>query len=463
MKKNDIYRYCDKGNLKEIEEIINSLISIKRNNPDFMFDEHFVYLFISQYDVKETDKVDAVSGKSCREFFSYWESKFKYSNHVRAFVPENRKYFFVFSKGHLTKGDDLIKLYIPLSYDNIKDSVTDIISYIEQLDVDHESKVSSNIRSDDFVVRVPFSAAESAFAIIDYIKNNPKLKSSIEKLNPFVPSYEGIGIMNENGSSYNSQIASVITSYIYHLETQNNDFSWTLDDFYNYAYNKLKTRSFKDCLNVIYDKPIEYVNHEKFDKYEKMTLIYGAVLETIKKYGLAQGKAALKHAVCDNDFRYFTRGEKGHNNRDVLKIAFTPPERVMDTLVDVFNYSNSTEDEIVDIFFNNVVSINPLIMFQKICDVTYNKYGIEHLFCALKSYLTDGTVNRFSRYEFDNINDNQKNYRNALKELDYVYIRKILYDTLSREGFFLSDDSPESISQAYIKKIQSSSHRLSNS
>ena len=76
--------------------------------------------------------------------------------------------FCQFTNGPRLPEETLIKLYIPLDKKHLREGAILIFNYIENLGIDHESKIADEIRSDNIVIRLKKTDADKAMQIIDF-------------------------------------------------------------------------------------------------------------------------------------------------------------------------------------------------------------------------------------------------------------------------------------------------------
>ena len=203
----------DQSKKAEMQEFLEYMYAIKYCNPNLKFDEKIVYNQLKNRNLPDSEKNEYGEGIDVRRFFSRWEENFKNKN-VNAFCDEvNWKYWFQFVN-KLGYQDEFIKLYIPINMPHLYEGVNELFDFIANEGIIHQSKVASFTRIDNVIVRLRKGDWESAFKIIDFINNNKYLKTGLNKNNPFVPSINGIGIMEEHGNSYNTDISQFIARYI---------------------------------------------------------------------------------------------------------------------------------------------------------------------------------------------------------------------------------------------------------
>jgi len=187
---------------------------------------------------------------------------------------------------------DLIKLYIPLKTEGLEYNLKLIYNFLFENQINFQSKLSNDIRSDLFVVRV--DKKEDALKVIDFCNDTPIIKEQLGFCNPFIPIQDGIGIGRDTYySSYNEFVASTIKGYLEEVHQNNENhcnfssfvkfiedqtskyakYTSPMDDKYNFMNRVLLSN-----MNVINDnsKPLDQIedsyninyNYDLFSKYE---------------------------------------------------------------------------------------------------------------------------------------------------------------------------------------------------
>ena len=186
--------------------------------------------------------------RDTKVFFDYFKDVF---NNDNTFCFSSG-YWLVISSLECISNKEYIKLYIPLKYDSIKDGVEGTIKLLENENIPHNSKLAPDMRSDNFVVRLDSNERNFAFYLIDYINDRYELNN----VNPFIPKYKNIGIMKDNGYSYNSEISLIINEYIFyckHMKYNEVDLNG-LKEYVDYLYrenlcNKYTYNTFNSAYN----------------------------------------------------------------------------------------------------------------------------------------------------------------------------------------------------------------------
>lgn len=156
-----------------------------------------------------------------------------------------------------------IKMYIPLGKEGalrIPQKLLELLSEIR-----HDTKISSNIRADDLVVRV--NSIEEAERISEFINAENYSEYLIEP-NPFVIQNNNIGYASDRNLSYNANVANLIFEYVDNLQ-QRNELEQVsvsgLESFVQEKYNSLFIEG--ENLQEYKDASFDAQRNESFEKW----------------------------------------------------------------------------------------------------------------------------------------------------------------------------------------------------
>ena len=248
---------------EEMDEFLKYIYQIAVQNN--YINEYIIYNTMTDYSLKREDiDKELKTGADISEFFDKWEQEYpideSYKNGFFAYVSPNWESFCQFiSTEYERDNNGYLKLYIPVDKEHIYESAKKIFNHVSSIGADHESKISRVIRSDNVVIRLRANDYKNAQSIIDYINNDPYIKEGLNKTNPFVPTYKGIGIMKESGISYNYEMSNLICKYIREKKEEP-----TIEDFYNWI-QKVSTsdRKEEETRNIFKNSIINNENNKK--------------------------------------------------------------------------------------------------------------------------------------------------------------------------------------------------------
>jgi len=247
----------------KMENFISLMLSAERNGIDV--DESFVYSNLIKYNTK------AFNSSKINNNFDLWIKDFENISNIDVYVKEDWNYFCLFKNG-IVDSSKLIKMYIALDDKHIYEGAKQIFKFLADNKIVHTSKIGSDVRIDDIVIRV--ENIEDVKKIRSFIFNNEYIKEGIMDINPFAFNDGYISYAWDGGYSFNSVLSSYISNYIYELKKNNqlhlgsyNNFLQYLHIKYNNVFNK--GIGIKEYINEM-DLNDDYINEVLVD-YEGIT------------------------------------------------------------------------------------------------------------------------------------------------------------------------------------------------
>lgn len=199
--------------ISEMNSILEDLY-YSTSNMNMELTNKTVYSYLVRRNVSMNDlgkKINFVfysnQSNEWENFFGRWIEKFKNVDNIDVFCSENWKYFCQFKNGQVT-GLDFVKVYIPLDYEHIYEGVNRIFNFLAKSNIAHCSKVSSDIRFDDVVVRL--NNLEDAKKLQNFVDNDRYIQKGLMKPNAFTISNNKVAYAYDGGLSYNSCVAKII-------------------------------------------------------------------------------------------------------------------------------------------------------------------------------------------------------------------------------------------------------------
>ena len=345
----------------EMEKFIKHLEKIRiKINQDLTTDTVYHCLTIGLINDKNRGNIS--------NYFPIFIEYFKNKININVFNTHSWRYFCQFCNVNNMDKSSLfnpIKMYLSVSKENIEQVVKILFDFLEQNNICHESKITSEVRTDDIILRV-FSK-EDADIIHNFINNNNKIKKSLMKPNPFCYQYSNIGYAIDGELSFNKILSKYLKKYInttvYYKENASLEgFIHFITNIYNNVFEQkiginefmkiyidnnelqyfnrnellnnyeevtklimlsLQNNDFKYFMYMVdycNDKSLKKEKIQKFNatSYEnidkKIIYLNIAILETYKKYGINQVIGALNLAYINGDYRAFTNNNNARNN-----------------------------------------------------------------------------------------------------------------------------------------------------
>ncbi len=452
----------DSPRINEMNNFLNMILSIsKQNNKILSTDD--VYYLLCRTNIKNNDHNKK---QYIENLFYTWIERFKEVRGINVFRAENWRYFCQFTNKMELVGFGArdIKIYVPLDYEHLSKGVNELFDFITSLNMAHASKVGMDLRNDNVVIRLPLEDTENAYRIIDFCNNNKYIKAGLNKTNPFVPNYNGIGLMYEEGFSYNHEIADGIAKFInrnLHKNSVNiNDFNEEFDSLFknNEYYSSIKS-AYLEAVGFgkgQFQKPYnDFKVGFQLTSKQKEDIFMKTVTATYNKYGVEQVNYAIIKAINSGDYSSFTSG--GTDLRKRLKDNTTNREifdMIYNTVSKRFGNVDKTDlitlvKRFTSISFGNTLGTN----LHDICNATLQKYGSKQLKFALSDFYYFGGTMRFSRGSL-NPNDST-NYRKMLSNFDKFSFVSTIKSNLQIAGFNIERMNEEELIECYANYLSS--------
>lgn len=405
-----------------IETFLNHILRLFQDNYHYLEEnpkikERIVYSELTKYGLNSlNDFVELENGQlntlniKSKGLFYQWIEDFKDKSNINAFCDEtNWSYWMQFKNGYLKRSDDFEKIYLSLDSGHIYRGVKELMEFISDNNIEHASKISSKQRTDGIVIRIRRDDKVGLEKILNFIKNNQYIQEGLNQLNPFLPSEGNVSHIPDNAESYNGFVAKYISEFVdKNINSKKISYPSFLHNLYNVGEDN--TRGI-------------LVNHlEKLKKDYQKDILNNAIICTYKKCGYKQVEAALKQAINNNNYNYFTRydidDQNNHpiNYREQLINNFKSEDlvNVIYQKLEKDNYAldQYTDKEVLSLYISNVIMKYQVDILDKAVLVTCQNHDVRWANQALQSYAKTGNHNGFSRFGAEN----KTNYRQLLRK-----------------------------------------------
>lgn len=220
-----------KNRIKQMNQILKDLyISVKDTDRDLT--KGSVYNYLVGMHANNRQKINSEDNS----MFVRWIDRFKDRESINVYVHDMIKYFCQFNNfdKNINGTLDYVKLYIPLDYNHIEEGANRIFDFLASNDIKHQSKIATDVRHDDLVVRL--YRKEDATKLKEFVLSDEYIREGMLVVNPFCFSEDGIGYAYDNRSSYNCYVSSLIADYINTKKEENVDVDCiNIRSFYNYV------------------------------------------------------------------------------------------------------------------------------------------------------------------------------------------------------------------------------------
>ena len=461
--------YYDPARTHEMQGFLDHISTIIRDNPGIIVDKNIVYRELCRWGIKNTDLGPDYQGKNIEPLFDNWENRYRSHRGINVYCAQNWPYFCQFVNNLHSSADGFIKIYVPLDANHVYEGANQIFDFIEKTGIKHQSKIGKHIRSDNVVIRLPIDDIEGAKKIISYISSNPYVREGMNRVNPFLPSINGIGYMTESGISYNSEIAKLIANYLNILKNQGRYFG-NIEEFRQFVSQNAEYKEVVDTLNRAIGGEVKKVAKEEVRKSglnedQKSNLFMDAMKATLRKYGLEQVKEAVYSAVSTGDYKYFTNGDRDVRYRAALKANVSPTEmgRMIYSMLETTVGRNGISKDLrknVDNFCYVLFRNAQALVLDEICAVTIENYDVNQVRAALAEFITNGHTDKFSR--FVKGGDQRVNYRSMMGKIDRKTVVNLIQCSLALKGKTINSDNIYNLIEAYANTISMGKYAQNN-
>ena len=387
------------------QEFLDLIKQFRLSNPNKTIDNNFVYSILIGFHTPNFCENISVE-------FPKFINRYKNTN-MEVMDKHFDGNFLVFFQGTPTFNE--IKLYIPLDRNHITSGGYKIFDFLSQNNIQHESKIAKIIRNDNLVIRV--NSFKDIEAIVNYIESNPDLKQGMMRVNPFLPNYNGIGMVMDNKYSYNSIVSKWISEFLKYLESINRLDLFTVNNLNKYINNNLQNIAdpdLKDICSLICKvtnpnfKIQDFIKHASYkllDKYDENAqkiadpkYYFEDAVKMTNKVHPQNTKEAISQYLKGNA-NYFTNRNRVRealikyvNPRDVITIMRLK-------LAENGIVKSMNEDRLIDEYVKLVLTKDLLDCFEfiKIAYVsTITKYGRNQADIALSLLIKNKDIRCFT-------------------------------------------------------------------
>ncbi len=452
--------FYDSSRKNEMQAFLDRIYQISKQNSNIKINKNVIYNQL-RYGLLPKGELDGRGrGKSNRQFFEKWSRDFSYKRNVNAFCDElTNPYWFQFTN-KLPIGKDYIKLYISINAPHMYRAVSELFSFIEEQNIFHISQVSCEARLDNVIIRLGKNDIKSLEKIIEYINSNKYIKSGLNENIPFIPTINGVGVINEHGNSFTTDISIYISNYINKCIDSN--IKPSVDDFRNYIRTFCTDKDLVEAFENAYTGRSEFKPKEKrieksnLSLEQKTYLLVDALKATYLKYGIIQVRAALESAVIDDDFSKFSNGD-GLKLRDKIRNNLTSKDimQIIKYALPNFIYPKLiAKDEIGKITqFVNILFENQLVLeLDESCLATVEKYDAEYLEKAIRKYMSYGDPTGFTRH----LGNSKINFRETIMKIKHTDFLNYIKISLKLKGYDIDDEIEADIPGIYANTISNS-------
>ena len=316
------------------EEFLIYLKDLYKQNPTLEINNNIIYSELARFISYQDGKLKRVEKDNLVNVQVQLNNKYK--NRVLCSSANSGYFFFIENRMGATDEEFYNKMYIACDATNIYKVADSLFDFMLKEHIVTQSKISKEMRTDCFVVRV--STKEEAEKVCNYV-NSLNYQSTIVP-NPFVLNNGNVGMAMDGKLSYNTILSSFLKNYLISKRTSN-----TLDD----------------------------INIDNLTNYIKSEVL-----------------------MCntDNYYLYNNYGVDASKYSDFINISNIIANNLNNTLTkeELYEYQNNknTKDDTIDLNNNN----------DKVLYIIYRMstyYDIKYIHKVLVEYSNSGNVNLFTR------------------------------------------------------------------
>ena len=440
-------------------------------NKDIKITPGTIYSYMKNFSLKIDDmNSGGYSGDNVEDLFEHWFTRFNSNpqsrkresifsrkiNNKNTYAcrgPGEFRNFFLFMSKESIEDDKYIKFYIPIDKEHLEDGVNLLFEFLDREKIKHTSKVANKIRSDNVIVRIAKDDIESRDKIINFLNKNKYIQKGLNRINPLVPSINGIGIMNEHGNSYNGDIAYYVLEYIKEASANHEDVSaQKFREFLIYcSQNAIRfddEKYFDYELLQTFDTAY-FGEEQEYSDYQKRSMFIDAIKNMFNNHGLNETINAIKEIIAYNNYNLIQNDEskvdlKGNLEYFVDRIEVV--KYINDYLYSMDFPTQTDIDTKITYYCQNVFRNQIVFEFDEICSATLLKYGSEQLKGALSYYIRENNTDRFTRF----YKNKAVNYRDRLEQFDHSMALDIINSSLINKGVFLNNPNVDDYIDNYV-------------
>ena len=347
---------------KSREEFLNEMLEFSQLG--YNVNKNFVYGNLVRQGVTQHRKIS--------DHFKYFTNRFSSAKNIKVFVSDNWKYFCQFKNEKIDalSGYEKIKIYIPMNYDCIKLAADKVFSYLSIENIPHISKIGSDERIDDIVIRT--DSMDTALEI-NKIVSSSKLKNGLLPRNPFAFTDGILSYAWDGALSYNMVVSKLIANFI-NINKHTKE-SVTSLEFSNYV-KKLYEDTFVRGLGISsFVSLMEIDDNQEQYEIENELVNYAGVMKILI--------SSMKSSSKMSDFY--------ENYKEIISDNF------YNQISSVICQKNQNNQYAVPMVGDNQIDSSIKQLWKETYAFMVNKYGAENANCYINRFINTGDYRSFTR------------------------------------------------------------------
>lgn len=199
---------------QEVEQFFKNIKNYLGRHNNHEFDKNQIYSVLKMYGSTDDISMESQIDEKISEAYSIA----KQSNTELLYKEQGRSpkklTHLAFNIDKMPDYKKVTKLFVPIKYEKTPEVIEQIYSYLIYNNVKCETKVSSQDRSDNFVVRL--YDLEDVDPFIEFCNQNDIVRNNLKSSNPFICTKNNIGVAQDDAikASFNQTLSHCLAYYI---------------------------------------------------------------------------------------------------------------------------------------------------------------------------------------------------------------------------------------------------------
>ena len=210
--------------MSQKEELIAMMLEIQNylKSHDVYVTTEEIYDSFREYGLNENEKNKPIDDIAKKQIYNMLEEKTSERKCSFSHEPLNDGWNFFHTNCNSGGTQNYQwKVYIPIKMEHYGFVVKNIIAFLSDNGIISECKVSGSMRSDSLVINL--TNPDDVTKLNDYIDEIPSIKACLGSHQPFIPDFNGIGVVHGHDvkTSYTGRLSSYLAHYVDVCKEQN--------------------------------------------------------------------------------------------------------------------------------------------------------------------------------------------------------------------------------------------------
>lgn len=386
-------------------------------------------------------------------------NKFRNNKSVNTFSSKDGYFLAIENRGNKSDQEYLndmynsVKIYVSVDLDNIYKVAESLFNFMINEGIVMQCKIAKGMRNDALVCRV--SGKEAAIKVRDYL-NGLNYHSKF-KPNPFALSCDKASFAMDGKLSYNRVLSKLLAQY-FEIRKNSKQLNDVNSDDFN-VFIKMQINMFSGDYKKSY---MDLYGINDGEKIKDFIMICNLLSKNIED-SLSLEELFKYNQVKDIDVQEQNLDYSVYDEDKILYVinALTNYDSVDDVHKIIMNYiktgdikSFTRKDDIRNIIYDNFTSNDVKNIISdlgwraliQVSKITYDKYGEDQLFVAIKNLFSDGNIKYFT-------NDYSSRSRLGLV-IPPELLKSVIVNKLEENGMNISTVSLTQLIMEEINKLE---------